>query len=65
MDAHARPAVRTRTQARQVLPPIQIASTGEPVSVTDEVARAIVLAVALTAIAWVIGRSPTRIFSDD
>lgn len=57
----ATPRLRRRVRARQLLPPIQIAPTGEPISIADAVVKAIVIAVALALIQSVVGVDPTDV----
>lgn len=47
--------LRQRVRARQLFPPIQIRSKGEPISIVDAVASAVLLALALGAIRLVFG----------
>lgn len=69
MDVSSRPvpsrglqahSTRARARARGLLPPIQIESTGEPISITDRVVSAIVLALALGVLAKLLGKHPTK-----
>jgi len=47
--------------ARQILPPIQIRTKGEPISVVDSVASTMILVVSLTFLAWVLGFDPRNL----
>lgn len=46
---------RRRVRARQLFPPVQIESKGEPISIVDAVVSAVLLALALGAIRLALG----------
>lgn len=63
MQARRRPVGHaTRTRVRDILPPVQIRTTGSPISVADSVTGALVFAAAFAALGWVLGFDPRRLF---
>lgn len=55
MDVRSHPQ-RARARFRDVFPPVQISTTGQPISIVDAVVSAILLAVALFVIERMVGR---------
>lgn len=64
----SRARARSRTVAsdgqaatKGLIPPIQLGTSGDPISVTDSVVSAVLLALALAAISRLTGVNPTKL----
>lgn len=55
-------AVRTRERSRQILPPVQFESRGDPISIVDGAVDAILFAAVFALLKFLFGFDPRTVF---